>query len=214
MFWIFVLSLATLLLLAFWTNRQRAKQKINFELKNNLLMTKHPLLFINPRRSLFYWIYPWNQIPSYLTAHGYETFEKNLPPTSSPKARAQALLNNLHELSQESLRFHLFFEHSQAEVLTEILNSKVPESISSITYVAPQEFEWTGLKSPPIPVHSIPLPAEKAPAFYALHLWLTQQTKKAPAPLGLRTNPEDYNSLLHHIQTLAEKDFLESSSNV
>jgi len=214
MIWVFFSTLGILFALAGWVNHQRTKLKINFELRNNLLMTKHPLLFINPRRSLFYWTHPWNQIPSYLSAHGFETFEKDLPPTSSAKGRAEFLINSFHELSKNSLRFHLFFEASQADVLTEILKSEISPCICSITFVNPTEFEWPELKSPPIPVFSLTLPSEIRPPLYTLHLWLTQQLKTAPPVVGLRKDPQDYQGLLERVQTLAEKDFLESSSNV
>ncbi|MFN7453329.1 MAG: hypothetical protein ACK5RO_01585 [Pseudobdellovibrionaceae bacterium] len=207
-------TLLTLFGLALWTNLRRAQQKINFELTNNLLMTKHPLLFVNPRRSLFYWSHPWNQIPTYLSAHGYETFERSLPPSSQTSERTKALLLSLKELSQQSFKFHLFFEQSQSDVLRELLLLELPSSVASLNYLGPQDFEWKGLKSPPLPVHHIALPAEAPPLFYSFHLWLTGQKRNPPPPLGLRSQPQDYHALLQHIQIQAEKDFLESSSNL
>lgn len=49
------------------------------ELAPNCLLTRHPIVFVTGRRSIFYFLNYWNQVPAFLAEHGYEVEVVALP---------------------------------------------------------------------------------------------------------------------------------------
>jgi hypothetical protein len=63
----------------FMSVRLRSKRLENLELRPNCLLTRSPLVFITGRRSLFYFLNYWNEIPGFLREHGYDVKVCSLP---------------------------------------------------------------------------------------------------------------------------------------
>ncbi len=53
-------------------NYLRLKRRVTPQLIPNCLLTRYPVYFITGRRSLFYFMNYWNDIPFYLKEHGYD----------------------------------------------------------------------------------------------------------------------------------------------
>lgn len=74
------LSLLAILVAARWLSiRQRSKRLVDLELRPNCLLTRSPIVFVTGRRSLFYFLNYWNEIPGFLREHGYEVRVCSLP---------------------------------------------------------------------------------------------------------------------------------------
>ena len=82
-----MLTFNSLIILSFvftiflYSNYLRGKRKYKFQIHPNCLLTKHTIVFLSGKTSLFYFGRYWNYIPSWLEAHGYDilefTFAKN-----------------------------------------------------------------------------------------------------------------------------------------
>lgn len=196
--------------LAWLANIQRARLKMLFELKPNLLMPASPLLFIEPKTSLFYFKNPLNFIPDFLTAHGYEVYTLRLKSRTDHK-RTKELESLLQEFYDTKKHFHIFFELSSWASMKQLLEHYSFENIPS----------WTLLDKdlPPFSKalkHSIlscEVPSSEPVAFWAFHRrWLG--LAKHVRPVGLSPHPKDYEPLLNHIQILAEREFVAKSSKL
>ena len=80
MTWLMFLSLPFLLLfLVFFLHNKRTRYVESIDLVPNCLLTKHPIVFIHGKKTLFYFGDYWSFIPYYLSEHGYEVSEIKLP---------------------------------------------------------------------------------------------------------------------------------------
>lgn len=60
--------------------RKIVQSKVNdFALTPNCLLTRYPLVFIPGKRSLFYFMEYFNELPRYLAEHGFEVYKAHLP---------------------------------------------------------------------------------------------------------------------------------------
>lgn len=195
---------------AWLANLQRARLKMNIELKPNLLMPASPLLFIEPKTSLFYFKNPLNFIPDFLTAHGYEVYTLRLKSRKDPK-RAQELETLLQEFLQAKKHFHVFFELSSWESLKQLLETRSFENIPSWTLLDTDIPAFSkALKHSILPCQ---VPSSEPVAFWGFHQrWL--RLSKQVRPVGLSADPKDYENLLAHIQILAEREFVAKSSKL
>ena len=89
------------------------------ELRPNCLLTRHPIIFVGSRRSLFRIFEPWNEIPGFLREHGYEVFvleprfTKFSQGSKSVTAQIRAALDALAQGDTGPLsKFHLIAESS------------------------------------------------------------------------------------------------------
>lgn len=121
-----------------YKNWKRSQWQLQFELRHNVLMTKHPLLFITGKRSLFYFLKYWNQIPEFLAAHGYEVYVLPLP-WRKEKQRAHALLDFLQAKNEQKLKFHLVFDSSSFNEFSTLFKEHSFECIASTTLVTGKE---------------------------------------------------------------------------
>lgn len=211
MFWALSLGAAFGLIgLAWLANIQRTRLKMLFELKPNLLMPTSPLLFIEPKTSLFYFKNPLNFIPDFLTAHGYEVYTLRLKSRNDLK-RTQELESLLQEFLNTKKSFHVFFEQSSWGSLKQILEIHCFQNIPS----------WTLLDKeiPPLAkalkqsIFPCEVPSTEPVPFWEFHrrwLRLSQNIR----PVGLSPHPKDYEPLLNHIQALAEREFVAKSSKL
>lgn len=120
--------IATSIALQMQRRKWRRLRLKHLELRPNCLLTRHPLLFINPRRSLFRLFGHWNDIPLFLREHGYEVLLLDLPV---PAGRHESLLNALTDFSSPC---HVIGDSSLEEELTELAQARDPH-VASITLV-------------------------------------------------------------------------------
>lgn len=211
MLWILCLGSAMGLIGLSWlANIQRARLKMLFELKPNLLMPSSPLLFIEPKTSLFYFKNPLNFIPDFLTSHGYEVYTLRLSSRKDSSRRAE-LIQILERFQTENKSFHLFFELGSWPSIQTLLETKSYENIRSWTLMNDDIPAFS--KALKHSVVSCSVPQSTPVAFWGFHqIWL--RLNKNTKPLGLSANPKDYEPLLDHIQILAEREFVAKSSKL
>jgi hypothetical protein len=85
-----------------YINIKRSISSFYFKLKPNCLLTRHPILFLSGKKSLFYFMSYWNMIPGYLQSHGYDVEELNLPWRK--QRQRQAFLEEFFRKAQEDGR--------------------------------------------------------------------------------------------------------------
>jgi len=121
---IFLVSLF-LILIIIALNYYRISRVRNYDLTKNCLLTRHPILFLSGRRSLFYFLGYWNWIPKYLQDHGYEVFILNLPWRNT-QARKVHLKLFLNAARQEGLSFHALGDSSCEPELKFLAKQETP----------------------------------------------------------------------------------------
>jgi len=216
------------LFLIVYKNWQRSKFNFKFDLKHNVLMTKHPLLFITGKRSLFYFLKYWNQLPEYLISHGYEVYVLPLP-WRKEHLRRKALRRFLSEKSEQNQKFHLFFDSSSYQDLAALFKDHNFTSVASTSLVSdstgiakplkahslrPDTSHLRGLKQAieEFQVHSSATnpsslrALKKWPLTWTLHQNLTFSST-SPELLGWNAELSTYESYLDRAHFLAERDF-------
>lgn len=89
-----------------YLNLKKARQGLDFELKENCLLSRYPIVFLSGYRSLFYFYKYWNWVPYFLSEHGYEVIVLNLP-WRGVQARRRRLKHFLQVISKEKLPIHV-----------------------------------------------------------------------------------------------------------
>lgn len=102
---LFFALLAFVLGVALYSNTQRKKRSLKYELTPNCLLTRWPILFISGKRSLFYFTNYWNVFPEFLSEHGYEVYSLNLPWVGSTRAKKITEFLTVH--SEKGRHYHL-----------------------------------------------------------------------------------------------------------
>lgn len=216
-------SLAAMVII-FWAlleNKKRSLQQLDFELTPNCLMTRHPLVFVTGKRSLFYFAKYWNCLPMYLAEHGYDVFTLTLPWRKTQSRTAQ-LKNQLSHFSKAGEKYHLFFDSSSLQEIVQILNAKdLIECIASLTLVSTHSevINPQGAKPFAIPIEEVSITwSRPAPLTWRLHSFIIGQ-QNHPAALGLLTQTpapgqkqlQVFPSLLDRAHLLAERDLTKNS---
>lgn len=184
-----VLILASLVLL----NQRRANSSWSFDLRPNCLLTRHPLLFISGPRTLIYFRKYWNQIPHFLSSHGYEVMELNLPWRN--RAQRQQHLNHfIAQAEAQGLSLHIIGDATCVPELRELAAQR-SSAVHSCSAVICGNSEHTGGSTLPRPedlrpshfrvneVHLpdaqlvAPSPSRRWRLLLAFHNWLTQPEK-------------------------------------
>ncbi len=114
-------SILSLLVAVRWLSvRQRTQRLVNLELRPNCLLTRSPIVFVTGRRSLFYFLNYWNEIPGFLREHGYEVQVYSLPWRGSA-ARYQSL----NKFLEKAVRpVHLIADSSSRAEVERLLLTK------------------------------------------------------------------------------------------
>lgn len=101
------LSIGVLLVaIVLFSNILRAKKDLHLNgLRPNCLLTKHAIVFITGKRSIFYFLKYWNNVPKILSEHGYEVQVLNLPWRDA-KTRRKHLLHFLQESKKAGKAYH------------------------------------------------------------------------------------------------------------
>ena len=184
---------------------------MHFELTPNCLLTRWPVLFVPGQRSLFYYKNYWNLFPEFLAEHGYEVFHLNLPWQNRELQKQK--LNQFWQQNSAPKKLHLVLTRPDWLELKENLDQHADRIASITVMMGPQDKPVPG--SFKIPLYEVKIPQVAGQknslklALFQLHrlrLWPSPQPE--PIALGLHAPLESSQILLHHLQTLAERDLL------
>ena len=134
-----------------------------FELVPNCLVTKHPILFIDGYKSIFYFGRFWNSIPKYLYEHGYIVDQLHLP-WHDVKKRQHDLKTFLDQSKKSGLSFHIIADSSGALDL-EALSELHHPAVRSLTLATSEELHPISKSLPlnhRIPIHHLVLSPNKS----------------------------------------------------
>ena len=168
---------------------------LGFALKPNCLLTRRPLVFLSPVRSLFFYKNPWGRIIHILFEHGYKIDLFQLPFQNIQQQKIR-LNKNAAELSKK----HLFMdsvtyenlkdEFSEIQMSTITVISTDPISNSNYFVFKPQDSKFS--------------------VTYWLHQkWCALQGLKTPNynEMLSRCSESTWYQLLDHCVHLAEIDY-------
>lgn len=199
------LSLAVLFLaLAIFANRSRRTHALNFSLQPNCLLTRHPVVFLTGRRSVFYFSRYWNLYPVFLAEHGYEVFTVHLPwraPTERRKRLEQVLQKESHK------KFHFVMDEATWVEFQEVLTNH--KAVASITRLREE-----GDDKGPHLSNEVVVPRATASGVYLISTAYKLHSlgeRNAPGLNALGALPtsalDNSHLLLARMQHLAEEDY-------
>jgi hypothetical protein len=185
-----------LLMLSSWQwNKSRTEKIFSFTLFPNCLLTRHPVVFVDGKKSVFYFGKFWNFIPDYIADHGYEVIDLTLPWRNSA-SRLSEIENFLQVLSAEKMACHFFIDPS-SDIDFRQAAKKFPEAVRSITLAT--DLDFTNEQA-----------SGGTPFFLWLHQMLLGKKESTPARvLGLDPSLEPKicgKIYLKHCVQLAEQD--------
>jgi hypothetical protein len=169
---------------------------LKITLKANCLLTRRPLCFLTPPRSLFFYQNPWLWITSVLFEHGYKTEIFQLPFQNLEMKKAVLVKNN-----EQLEKKHLIVDHVTYQNLKKELNNIKDCTITIISskkIQSPSSFVFQPEMASPIPLS------------YHLHqLWCQFLGLQTPDySEALNECPEiTWHTFLDHCVHLAEIDF-------
>lgn len=203
-----LVSLVFLFALAYqnWKRAQISEVK---DLIPNCLLTSAPLVFMTGKRSLFYFLAYWNQIPHWLASHGYAVYHLPLPWSQSQK-RIRALESFLRAKSDQDEKIHLFIDESSLEEMKGLLEKRNFDCLLSVTLVGSSEKIKSKSTLPlSLPIEEVQLPEQVGKSWvWAFHqIWTAQRA--SIAQLGWNLNRQQGALLLERAQFLAERDLLQ-----
>lgn len=169
---------------------------LKISLKANCLLTRRPLCFLTPPRSLFFYKNPWQFISSILHEHGYKTEIFQLP-FQNIELKKEVLKKNIKILEKK----HLILD---AVTYKDLKNELLTVHDSTITIISSNKIENS--------THFLFQPTEKIPwsLSYQVHqIWssfLGLQTPNYSETLSL-CDEKTWHPFLDHCVHLAEIDF-------
>lgn len=175
-------------------NRKRQLASDDVQLFPNCLITRFPIVFLDGPQSILYFGKFFNQIPHFLTEHGYEVIELDLPWRDRVARRAE-LKRFLDVVAEEGVPCHFILSADSQDLLSSL--QIMPQSVRSITTMSSDDFP--------------DLITRKTPLFRRLHEFIfTRGTTVDPRVLGL-AETKNLKSIgriyLNHCVRLAESDF-------
>lgn len=194
---------ASLVILQFLYQRAIDQSLKNLDLIPNCLLTRHPILFVSGRRSLFYFSNYWNRVPRFLTEHGYQIFELELPWRNEDQRRL-VLREGLEAFEG---RVHLIADVSSQNAILQA-PPNLQAKIASVTFtpqiqsLAPQApiLIWQDFATPLTLLRRIML---------GLHSLIFAENQMTAAQVGLPRRWQEWPSeiaFLQHAISLAEND--------
>ncbi len=179
----------------------------------NCLLTRYPIVFITGRRSVFYFLNYWNQVPAFLAAHGYEIEVLELPWRGSDrrldalKAVLVARRRPCHLIGDSSIEAelsaarHWGLLNLKSATIVECEDRTV-RGRASVSDLRPRR---DGLRPLALPKASVKLGAAPAAAwlqalFLSLHNALAAETNIVAAEIGLSLSGQTW---------IVERKFLE-----
>jgi hypothetical protein len=228
--WLFLgLILASVISLISW-NLRRSQEKVEFTLRPNCLLTKHPIVFIEGRKSIFYFLSYWNQIPQFLFQHGYEVLEYELHWRDSKKRLQQlrdfleeADLHNLETPPAEHKKFHLIIDRASFAEAKSLFSKYSFSSVASCALISNKTpFFISALKHP---IEDILVKKRNSPFLlrlsWLIHQLWTQSLESDVISIGINIGTSEIqkneicnlrNQILDRAILLAERDFAMNST--
>lgn len=225
-----------LLLFCFTTNGLRSVTPPIKKLSPNRLLTRHPIIFIHGKKSIFYFAKYWNQLPHYLASHGYEIMHLRLP-WKNANQRFSALENWIKKYSEANQKFHLVIDNNSLNDLTLLISKESFESIASITCIHDSKESLPEISTDPLlkfkalkhPIEEFIIPKTndiRSKSFFnflfiqiiqvgwKIHLLLTNQDLKQKISVrSFGWNEIEFDSFMDRVQELAERDLIHGSSS-
>jgi hypothetical protein len=169
--------------------RRRLERFKNLELIPNILLTRHPVLFIGRNRSLFRLSGDFLELPIYLKEHGFQVEEIELQTRGLNSATLIKCIASL--LSQTTLnspnsstaKTHLFLSEDFADAALDLAFDGHP-GLASLTVIGVHQINRMQLRPPRVP------------------LFLRPDLKPKLAKFDFQTE----RSVLDHVVSLAESD--------
>ncbi len=141
-FFLFIFCVAIILL----HNIRRSQKKIKFELIPNCLVLDVPIVFVEGKKSLFYFLNYWNFIPYYMKEHGYEVHILRMPWRNQSQ-RKLAVLKILDQSRIENKQVLMVYDKTCEEIMqtdlirhhpslikTELIEYKTKNKFSSLSW--------------------------------------------------------------------------------
>lgn len=186
------------------TSMNQPQLDLGFVLKPNCLLTRRPLLFLTPPRSLFYYKSPWGLIMHILSEHGYKVDIWQLPFQNIQNQKMQ-ILRCKSELSKK----HLFMDGITYKNLKSELSEIKKSTMTVISKDTPKDTIFESQTYLFRPLDSA----------FSINYWLHQkwhglfryETPSYAETLSQCTE-KSWHQLLNHCVNLAEIDF-ETDSN-
>lgn len=215
------LLIALIVVLAlFIINMKRAKKETTYELTPNRLLTRYPLVFLTGHRTLFYFLSYWNELPAFLTAHGYHVYVMPLP--WKPKQAKKFLQHYFHRRADKDKKFHFIIDSSMHSMMEELLLTEAHPQIASVTCAGHLQTEDASDKRNTKSFKALPIPIEdldllrfedlKNPWWWNLHLLITGQTSSfSITHVGWPFVRPAYEIFLDRAAVLAERDLIQGS---
>lgn len=138
-------------------NKARLNRKYSYPLFPNCLITRHPVVFIHGRKSLFYFGNYWNFIPQFLIDHGYEVIDLDLPWRDEAQ-REKEFMRFLKLMTEKSIGAHFIGDITSKKILDDG-QKRYPEIFKSLNVMSLRDV-------------SIPL-TENEPLSFRLHRLVT-----------------------------------------
>ena len=174
--------------------------KAKLALRPNCLLTRRPLLFLTPTRSVFFYNQVWLPKTHLLTEHGYKASEFQLPFQDIP------LKNQYLSQMKNKLQYsHLWLDEITYHETQSFFDSFLPDSTSTLTIFT----DKSNLVNKPGCYNFL---AQRTPARlgYRLHTLWSQWKNLAVMPAHAyisNIHIEQRDQLLDHCIQLAELDF-------
>lgn len=174
--------------------------KAKLALRPNCLLTRRPLLFLTPTRSVFFYKQVWLPTTHLLTEHGYKASEFQLPFQDIP------LKNQYLSQMKNKLQYsHLWLDEITYQETQSFFDSFLPDSTSTLTIFTD--------KSNPVnrpACYNFSAQRTNPRLGYQLHTLWSQWKNLAVMPAHAyitNINIEQRDQLLDHCIQLAELDF-------
>lgn len=197
----FGLAIGALLVGFCWlSNRLRERCEYKFTLKPNCLLTRHPVVFLTGRRSIFYFRRYWNSYPAFLAEHGYEVFTLALPWKGPERLRQMKAF--LEDQEKAGNTFHFVMDQTTSKEFSGLFDQAsacLSQTIPALLPTSSSEFtknRWS------------PISQWIFKSSFTLHRYFAHTSGRLTAADLGAAFPRGASSLLARMQELGEEDFL------
>jgi hypothetical protein len=138
--------------------RRRLKRFQDLELIPNILLTRHPVLFVGRNRSLFRLSGDFLELPIYLKEHGFQVEEVELQTRGMNSTAVLAAVSSLLR-SSVTLKTHLFLSADFADLARDLARDLAFDGhpgLASLTVIGPHKINHLHLRPPRVPLHVRP----------------------------------------------------------
>jgi hypothetical protein len=171
-------------------------------LRPNCFLTRRPLLFIPPPRTLLNYRAPWGNLIEYLQQHGYEARLMDWPFQSS-----QLQKTVLRQINPSRLHHHIFVDGETFALFKAEFKDLLQQSPCTLTVIGPSR---PAIEAKDLFFLESPQLISPRWTYRAHQAWLTWKHDRPTLPDHAYVNQltdESLNRLLLHSTRLAELDF-------